>query len=162
MTIPAPAQTLEDAKDHAIKSWYLFTDNRGLKARIPDWRTSTAPDGSPALSVEVVGPGAAYALSLFASQYHLVLGHPGDQRPQFDYSVPGRTSCVWRRAGVWVELWHPDTLPASPQPVPPVSAPAEVAAPGTSGRNPRGGLFGPSGRLVFTRRPKTTKENATT
>jgi hypothetical protein len=153
MTTPAaPVQALEDARAHAIKSWYLFTDNRGLKARIPDWRTSTAPDGSPVLSVEVVGPDAAHALSLFAPQHHLILSTPGDLRPQFDITVPGRTVLVWRHAGVWVELWHPDTVPATPKPV--QHAPeADTALVSAATRRP---LLGPGGRLTFTRRKKET------
>lgn len=152
MTHPAPAQALEDAKAHAIKSWYLFADSRGLKARIPDWRASTAPDGRPVLSVEVVGPGAAHALSRFASQFHITLPDPGDLRPQFDITVPGRTVLVWRHAGVWVELWHPDTVQAAPVPAPVVPE-ADPALMSAATRRP---LLGPGGRLTFTRRNKET------
>jgi hypothetical protein len=155
MTDLVTAQALEAAREHAIKAWYLFTGNRGLKARIPDWRTSTAPDGSPVLSVEVAGPGAAHALNLFASQYYLILGHPGDLRPQFDITVPGRTVLVWRHTGVWVELWHPDTLPATPEPVQPAPE-ADTALISAATHRP---LLGPGGRLTFTRRSK--KETTT-
>jgi hypothetical protein len=152
MTETAPAALLDDVREHAIKSWYRHTDQCGLKARVPDWRTSTAPDGQPLLSAEVVGPDAAHALRLFAPQHHLNLSTPGDLRPQYDITVPGRTVLVWRHAGVWVELWHPDTIPATPEPV--QDAPeADTALVSAATRRP---LLGPGGRLTFTRRKKET------
>jgi hypothetical protein len=137
------SDALADAKTHTEKAWYRFTRNTGLKAVIPDWRTGTSPDGTPTLSVEVVGPGAAHALRRFAdtTQYDLALG-PRDLRPLFDVEVPGRTVLVWRYGGVWVQLWHPDkvaNLPTSPDPA--------VARQGL--------LTRASGRLPFTRHPKT-------
>ena len=141
--------TVTAARDQATRAWTLFTQERNLRARIPDWRTTTSPDGHTNLSVEVAGPGAAHALRLFASQYHLVLGQPGDQRPTFDYSTPGRTACVWRSSGVWVELWHPDTVAHLP------------AAPVTRQPPRRGLLSRASDRLPYTRRTKTTKETTT-
>ena len=152
MTDTAPAQALEDVREHAIKAWSLFTENRGLTARIPDWRTHTAPDGGLCLSVEVTGPGAAHALALFASQYHLVLGHPGDLRPQFDITVTDRTVLVWRHDGVWVELWHPVDVPATP------AAVQEPAVPDTAlvSASSRRSFLRPGGRLTFTRRSKET------
>ena len=150
MTDDAPATPLEAAREHATHAWALFTDNRGLKDTLPDWQASIAPDGSPVLSAQVVGGDPARALSLFASQYYLTLPHPGDLRPQFDTDVPGRTVLVWRRDGVWVELWHPDTAPAAPDPVPVLSAP--VPAPADAARR------GLGARFTFTRnrRPKET------
>lgn len=143
-------ETVATAKDHAVKAWYLFTNHRNFKARVPDWRETKAPDGSPRLVAEVVGPGAAHALRLFASEYPLVLGGVGDQRPGFDYSFPGRVTCVWRSKGVWVELWHPE--PVSPAPEPAV-APSRPSLRSTFAR--------PSGRLPFTRRFKAPKETTT-
>jgi hypothetical protein len=140
-------ETVATEKDHAVKAWYLFTNHRNFRARVPDWRETKAPDGSPRLVAEVVGPGAAHALRLFASEYPLVLGGVGDQRPGFDYSVPGRVTCVWRSNGVWVELWHPE--PVSPAPEPAV-APSRPSL--------RSAFARPSGRLPFTRRSKTPKE----
>ncbi|MFD8839792.1 hypothetical protein [Streptomyces griseofuscus] len=150
MPLPITSTAISDAKEHALKSWYQCMDIRGLTARIPDWRTRTAPDGSPVLSVEVAGPGAAHALALFSSNYHLTLPNPGDLRPQYDIDTPGRTVLVWRYAGVWVELWHPDTIPTQPAAVQADTDPALVSA--STGRP----LFGPGGRLTFTRRPKET------
>jgi hypothetical protein len=143
-------KTVAAAKDHAIKAWYLFTDHRNFKARVPGWRETKAPDGAPRLVAEVVGPGAAHALHLFASQYPLVLGGQGDQRPGFDYSTPGRVTCVWRWDGVWIELWHPEPVTAAPEPVVAPSRPSL-----------RRTLTRPGGRLPFTRRSKTPKENTT-
>jgi hypothetical protein len=141
------SETVATEKDHAVKAWYLFTNHRNFKARVPDWRETKAPDGSARLVVEVVGPGAAHALRLFASEYPLVLGGVGDQRPGFDYSTPGRVTCVWRSNGVWVELWYPDAVTA-------VLEPARAPS-----RPPGRRLFArPSGRLPFTRRSKTPKE----
>lgn len=146
MTDTSARTAVTDAKAQAVQAWHLFTRERNLTARIPDWRTTTSPDGSPALSAEVAGPGAAHALRLFASEYHLVLRWPGDLRPQFDYTIPGRTACVWRSRGVWVELWHPDTVAS----LPPATKPAPPAR--------RGLLSLASARLPYTRRPTTLKE----
>ena len=107
-------EALHTAKEHAVRAWHLFTRGSGLRVLVPGWQTSTSPDGRPHLSAEVVGPDAAEALRLFASDYPLVLGWLGDQRPFFDYSTPGRISCAWRCRGVWIEMWHSDT----PQPAP--------------------------------------------
>lgn len=143
-TAPAvSSEALITEKEHAVHAWYLFTQGSNLKAIVPDWRTSTSP-GTPHLSAEVVGPDAAEALHFFASDYPLVLGRPGDQRPVADYSVPGRVSCVWRSNGVWVELWHPDTQKTTSQ-----SAPAPP--------RPQGPVFARlSIRRQFTRRSKET------
>ncbi|CAK7288613.1 hypothetical protein [Streptomyces misionensis] len=150
MPLPIPPDVIFDAKAHATRFWYLFTGSRGWSARIPDWRTSTAHDGSPLLSVEVAGPGAAHALASFATDCPLGLRQPGDMHPRFDLSTPGRTTLVWRHRGVWVELWHPDTLPTDPVPARAGVDPALVSA--STGRP----LFGPGGRLTFTRRGKET------
>lgn len=145
MTDFSPGVALAYAKDHAMKAWYLFTRERNFRAIVPDWRTGTSEDGSPMLSVEVVGPGAAHALRLFTADCFVVLGGPGDQRPAFDYSVPGRTACVWRKYGVWIELWHPDAQEAAPSPSRPVLR----------------RVLRPGGRLPFTRKARTPKETPT-
>jgi hypothetical protein len=144
------ADALKYAKDHAIKAWYLFTRDRNFKAIVPDWQAGTSADGSPTLSVEVVGRGAVHALRLFTADYYVVLGGPGDQLPGFDYSTPGRVACVWRKHGVWIQLWHPDATVPAPEPVTTPSRPSL-----------RRTLTRPGGRLPFTRRPKTPKENTT-
>ncbi|MEU7338652.1 hypothetical protein [Streptomyces sp. NPDC007074] len=142
--------TVQDVKAQAIDAWYQFTSYRNLQARVPDWREATTPDGTPRLVSEVVGPGAAHTLHLFASQWMVRVEGAGGQRPVFDYSTPGRVTCVWRTRGVWVELWHPDptTVPLTPVPAP--SLPS-----------PRRAFSRPSGRLPFTRRSKAQKETTT-
>lgn len=137
---------LAAVQEHAVRSWRVFTQERNLVARLHGWKAGTAPDGRPSLSAEVVGRGAERALHLFASQHHLTLAQPDDLRPVFDYSTPGRTSCVWRSSGVWVEFWHPDPMTS---PTDPVSAPSARPAVPVLGRL--------GARLPFTR-PK--KENA--
>lgn len=139
-----PAEALIAAREHGEKSWYTYMAERNLDAKVPDWRTGVSPDGSPTLTVQVVGPGAGHALERFARDFHLTLAGPGDQRPQFDLTVPGRTVLVWRYAGVWVELWHPDTADAHDTP------PVTVPEPGL-----RRLLAGASGRLPFTRARRT-------
>ena len=146
MTDLTTTDALHYAKDRAISAWYQFMREANLRAIIPDWRTGITPDGAPSLTVEVVGPGAAYALRRFAADFPISVGLPGDQRPQLDYSVRGRTACVWRKYGVWVELWHADTVPAAPVPSP-------------AGRRL---LLRPGGRLPFTRNRRTLTAKETT
>lgn len=133
-------------QQQAVRAWLLFTDERGVKATLTDWTTSRGPDGSPVLTAQIVGPQAARYLRLFTSEHPLVLGCPGDQRPAFDYSVPGRVACVWRSEGVWVEIWHPDTEHGpDPRPEPPRTGVRRL-------------LKRPSGRLPYTRnRHKDTR-----
>jgi hypothetical protein len=108
---------------HATRFWTHFTADRNLKARIPEWELGTAVDGALLVSFRVVGTQAVEALTGFAGipEYFRPL-EDDDLRPAFDYHVPGRVVCVWRTAGVWVELWCPDTTAAAPAPAPaPVS-----------------------------------------
>jgi hypothetical protein len=155
---------LAEAREHATQSWKLFAREKGLDATAPAWEESRTPDGSPLLSARVPGRRAGWALKMFARDFHVNLPFPGDVRPQFDVTVPDRVVLVWRRDGVWVELWHPAGAVETPEPEPAVSEPpvAVQAAP-TPPAVPaaRRSLFGrPSGRLPFTRRSKT-KENTT-
>ena len=124
----------------AVRAWLLFAEERGTKATLDGWTAGRSLDGSPVLTARVVGPEADRYLRLFTTEHPLILGRPGDQRPGFDYSVPGRVTCVWRSEGVWVQIWHPDTEPTDPGPRP---------------EPPRAGvrrlLKRPSGRLPFTR-----------
>jgi hypothetical protein len=142
MTELSTADAVGYAKEYAIKAWRLFTQERNFRAKAPDWRETTTPDGSPSLTAEVVGPGAAHALRLFTADYHVRLDYPGDQRPTFDYSTEGRVACVWRKYGVWIELWIPDSVRDLPAPVPSVS---------------RRLLKRPAGRFPFTRRLKESR-----
>lgn len=149
------------AREHAEQTWRMFTREKGLTGTAPAWQEETTPDGTPLLSGQLVGERAVYALSRFAHDGYVNLPHPGDVRPQFDLGVPGRTALVWRRNGVWVELWHPDGAVDAPTPVEPVHSapvppPAVQAAPepvpGPSSRTkPRRSFLGPGGRLTFTR-----------
>lgn len=144
------AEALTEAKDHAVRAWYLFTRERNLKTTVRGWEATAALDGSPYLRVQVVGPRAAYALRLFTSEYPLVL-RPDDQRPAYDYSIPGQVACVWRRGGVWVELWHPDK--PTPKTVPVAARPPLTAASPTSAARPSL-ISRASARLPYTRRKK--------
>jgi hypothetical protein len=130
---------LRAVTEQAVRSWLLFTQERTVKARLSDWTASRGPDGSPVLTTQIVGPDAVRCLRLFTTEHPLVLGCPGDQRPGFDYSTPGRVACVWRSEGVWVQIWHPDTDPSpDPSPVPPRSGVRRL-------------LQRPSARLPYTR-----------
>ncbi|MFM9373207.1 hypothetical protein [Streptomyces sp. Da 82-17] len=138
------AAALIAVKEATVRAWYQFAGERRRTAIVPDWRVGRTDDGTPSLSCEVVGRDAAELLHQFADQSPLRLDHPGDLRPTFDYSTPGRTACVWRWNGVWVELWHPDT----------------ASTPVVEQRPERRLLRRPSGRLPFRRRLNTTKETA--
>ncbi|WP_331746760.1 hypothetical protein OH809_45420 (plasmid) [Streptomyces sp. NBC_00873] len=103
----------------AARAWFLFTQDRRTTETVENWETGTTPDGSPCLSGQVVGDNPAQALRLFTADYPIPLGKPGDQRPTAEYR-DGRVVTVWRSAGVWVELWHPEA--PTPRPGPPVAA----------------------------------------
>lgn len=147
--------TLDDVRDYAGKAWQLFTRERNLNASL-DW--ADTPDGGDErmVSARVCGQGAAYALQRFTADYHVALGAPGDQRPQFDYTDPARVACVWRKSGVWIELWVSTEQAMERKPAPPprvfqaatsepvVSAPADNRSPFSRA----------SGRLPFTRRTR--------
>ncbi|RSN50535.1 hypothetical protein DMH12_24965 [Streptomyces sp. WAC 04229] len=148
-----PRANAIDVQFQAENAWRTFTKDRNLPAHLGPWTNSTAPDGCQYLSAEVTGRGAAHALRLFAGSDHhqLSLRHPGDQRPAFDVDSPGRTGLVWRSCGVWVELWHPDPVPAVPAPAEAAPAAAmPAAAPGASRILGRA-----SARLPFGRQRKT-------
>lgn len=137
-----------EARESAESYWKVFMKGQ---SGIPDagagpWQKGTLPDGTPFLSAEMTGGSALEALHRFAADTMFFLGH-GDTRPAFDYSVPGRTACVWRSHGVWVELWVPDT-PSVPV------APAQRA---------RRRILSRSGaRLPFTRNRRTAAQKETT
>lgn len=146
----------------ASRAWSLFTQDRQTTETVENWETGTTPDGSPCLSGQVVGDNPALALRLFTADYPIPLGQPGDQRPHAEYRE-GRVVTVWRSAGVWVELWHPEVpiprpgppvaaqRPARPVPAPPRRTAVAAATP--SGRLPLGQ------RLTDIRRALATKEN---
>jgi hypothetical protein len=155
---------LAEARSHATQSWRLFAQEKGLDAAIV-WEEGSTPDGSPLLSARVPGRRAGWALKTFARDFHVNLPFPGDLRPQFDVTVPDRVVLVWRRDGVWVELWHPAGASDTAEPARPVSEPSVAVqadpVPTPPATPARRSLFGrPSGRLPFTRRSKT-KENTT-
>lgn len=113
---PAPADILAAVREETEQSWRVFSQVANLGETLTTWTTATAPDGRPIISAEVTGPEASHALKTFASTYHLALHHPGDLRPQVDVTVTDRAVLYWRRDGVWVELWHPNTVPEPPCP----------------------------------------------
>ncbi|MFE7111700.1 hypothetical protein ACFU98_29750 [Streptomyces sp. NPDC057575] len=143
--MPQLAEALVETKDSAVWSWYQAVRGRYPSALVPDWRTGTAGDGAPRLTVQVIGEHAREALHHFASVYPLSLANAGDLRPLFEYR-PGRVVCVWRTRGVWVEMWHHD-LPAVPAPSPALM--------------PRRRQSSPSGRLPLSRRLTTRRQHAT-
>lgn len=164
------SNALEKARLHADSSWQMFTREKGLSDTRPEWRRKSTPDGGLLLSGRLVGSRAVWALNRFARDFYMHLG-AGDVYPQFDIHQPGRTVLVWRRDGVWVELWHPDTVVDAPTPVEPVQSasvpppvvqavpePAAAPAPGTGRRR---ALLGPGGRLTFTRNRRTTNDKET-
>ena len=167
------------ARMHAEQAWQTFTQGRALTDTKPAWEEEHTPDGSLLLSGLLTGLRARYALYRFARDYWLTLG-PADVRPQFDIHQPGRTVLVWRRDGVWVQLWHPDSVvdaPQAPEPVlvvteavlgaavPSTSAPAAPVAPVPVSAAPavkRPFLAGPSARLRFTRKQRNLNDKETT
>jgi hypothetical protein len=157
---------LAATREHAAQSWHLFAREKGLDETSPVWEVSVTPDGSPLLSAQVPGRRAGWALKMFARDFHVNLPFPGDLRPQFDVTVPDRVVLVWRRDGVWVELWHPAGAVDTAEPMQAVSEPPVAVQPAPVPTPPpvpaRRSLFGrPSGRLPFTRRSNTSKENTT-
>lgn len=139
----------DTAIDHATRSWTTFVVDRNRNARLSPWKTRTAADGQLLVSFEVVGPDAAPALAAFAGMAEYLRALQSDDlRPVFDYDTPDRVACVWRTAGVWVELWHPDTPPAAP--AAPVPSQQTVRPPSLLSRA--------STRLPYTRRH--TKETS--
>ncbi|WP_331763168.1 hypothetical protein OG571_47465 (plasmid) [Streptomyces sp. NBC_01369] len=143
--MPQLTEALVETKESAVRSWYLAVRDRYPSALVPDWRTGTAEDGAPRLTVQVIGEHAQEALHHFASAYPLALANSGDLRPVFEYR-PGRVVCVWRTNGVWVEMWHHD-LPAVPAPSPALM--------------PQRRLPSPSGRLPLSRRLTIRRQYAT-
>ncbi|WP_093803955.1 hypothetical protein [Streptomyces sp. Wb2n-11] len=148
----SPAQ----ARDDVTLQWTRRMTNKGRMPAPLDWDTSTAADGSPLVSARIDSPFANSSLLIFVQVGTLVLDESGPcQQPQFDYSIPGRTACLWRTGGVWVELWHPESA---------LAVPAQPAAPAlASVRKPRLPRFSPSARLPLRRKQRaaarTTKEN---
>ncbi|MET8746359.1 hypothetical protein [Streptomyces sp. NPDC004728] len=146
--MPQLAEALVETKESAVRSWYLAVRDRYPSALVPDWRTGTAGDGTPRLTVQVIGEHAQEALHHFASAYPLSLANSGDLRPVVEYR-PGRVVCVWRSNGVWVEMWHHDTT-ATPAPTPALMPQRRQSSP--SGRLPLGQ------RLTNIRRQYAMKE----
>lgn len=123
-----------------------------LRAFLGDWQVTRLTDGSLHLSARVRGRDAAKALHSFVDRQSLFLAQrigpdSGHLLPTLDVSQPGRTAACWRYAGVWVEVWHPDTEDAPPAPV---QARRDRSRPG------------PGGRLPYTRKSRTTDKEATT
>ncbi|MFI6653233.1 hypothetical protein ACIBI8_37290 [Streptomyces sp. NPDC050529] len=157
------------AKAVTLKDWRDTHPNRACRLEeLTDWKAVRLDDGGVLLSARIAGPDPASALQEFAVRQEERLCHrvdptAGDQPPSLDVSVPGRTACVWRLGGAWVEVWHPNTpapVPAPPRGVQPVSrpVPAPPRRPAVTVTTPSGRL--PLGdRLTRIRRTLTTKEN---
>lgn len=142
------------ARETTTRQWNGRLEHRNRRPIALHWETSTAADGSPMVSARVESPFAQHALLVFVREGSLVLDTTGPcQQPTFDYSL-GRTACVWRTGGVWVELWHPESALVVPGP-PTSLVPAAVP-------KPRGLWRSPSARLPFGRKRAaalTSKEN---
>ncbi|THA22749.1 hypothetical protein E6R18_32910 [Streptomyces sp. A1277] len=155
------------AKAQTVKDWYDTHPGRARRVeKLTDWATIRLDDGSLLVSARVVGPDPGTALEEFGVRQEERLGHSvdpaaGDQPPTLDVSVPGRTACVWRVSGVWVEVWHPNTptpppgrsRPAQRVPRPVPAPPRHPAVVTPSGRLPLGE------RLTRMRRNLALKEN---
>ncbi|MFJ1900466.1 hypothetical protein [Streptomyces sp. NPDC088115] len=157
------------AKAVTLKDWRDTHPNRPCRVEeLTDWETARLDDGSLLVSARIVGPDPATALREFGVRQEERLGHRvdpavGDQPPSLDFSVPGRSACVWRLDGVWVEVWHPDTPTPVPAPPRAVQAPARPV-PTPPRQRPAAAVTTPSGRLPLSRlarirRTLTTKEN---
>lgn len=152
--------SLDDVRAYAGKAWQLFCRERNLNATLT-WSDDPGPANARMVSAQVCGQGAAHALQRFTADYHVVLGAPGDQRPQYDYTDPDRTACVWRKSGVWIELWVSAEQALERRTVPAPCAAREVVAetPLLSGPTrrpePRPGL---GARLPFVRNRLQKKE----
>lgn len=120
------------------------------RTRLSTWTAHRLEDGTVALAAEVHARYAPKVLASFTANAYSYFegrpGQPGDRLPALDVSLPDREACVWRTGGVWVELWHPVTVPAAGN--------GPEARPAGSVRPPRRGL--PGARLPFGRRSKTT------
>jgi hypothetical protein len=147
--------TLGDVRDYAQQAWTLFTRERNLTATLTWSEETGTPDGGPLVSAQVGGQGAAHALQRFTSSYHVVLGAYGDQRPQFDYTDPGRVVCFWRKSGVWIELWAPAGSVETPEPAV-APEPVQAASAPSLTESVASALRGLGDRLPTTRRKKET------
>lgn len=142
-------------QEAAQRAWANFrqgnsidTRGRDLDAFLGPWARTESKAG-PMLSARVLGPDAAVALAAFAVAGATTYAAQGARQiPHLDVGVPGRVACVWQSGGVWVELWHPDTVTHLPSPAHPAPAPSQ------------GLLAGLGGRLPFTRN-RRTKETTT-
>lgn len=124
MTTIAPTADTALAKARLTRDWY--DSGAGRHADLTDWVQSTTPDGLPMMSARLSAPLCAEMWSTFAARQEVEVARrsgAGDVLPALDCSVPGRTGCVWREGGVWVEVWHSNTPEASAsRPGPPVAS----------------------------------------
>ncbi|MEU9947047.1 hypothetical protein [Streptomyces sp. NPDC047939] len=155
------------AKNQTLKDWRETHPNRPCRLEeLTDWKSVRLDDGGLLLSARIVGPDPSTALREFSVRQEERLCHrvdltAGDQPPSLDVSVPGRTACVWRLGGAWVEVWHPNT--PTPVPAPPRATQA-VSRPVPAPPAQRPAVTTPSGRLPLSRLARirhtlTTKEN---
>lgn len=151
------------AKCRALKNWKDAQNRREDPEAnaLGAWSVTRLESGELFLSARILGPDPAVALVEFEKrQSNVVAGDgdmdAGDRMPSLDCTVPGRTACVWRLDGVWVEVWHPDT--PTPRPTPPQGAPRPIPKPGPPAVSTPSGRL-PLGRLATIRRTLTAKEN---
>ncbi|MFE1515832.1 hypothetical protein ACFW9I_03185 [[Kitasatospora] papulosa] len=158
MTTAALALHLDalTAKCRALKDWRAAQDRRPNPKANPlgGWSVTRLESGDLYLSARILGPDPAGALLDFEKRQSTTVAsfgdmQGGDRMPSLDCTVSGRTACVWRLDGVWVEFWHPDT--PTPRPAPPVGVSRPVPKPGPPAAT------SPSGRLP--RRPLTVHRN---
>ncbi|MCX5000923.1 hypothetical protein [Streptomyces longwoodensis] len=113
-------------QDAAQNAWKNFrtgkTEDRhaaDLNADLGPWDRANGAMG-PLLSARVDGPDALEAVHRFGTSNAVTYSSTGARcRPTLDYTVPGRTACVWQSGGVWLELWAPDTAPQAAVQAPP-------------------------------------------
>lgn len=172
MTTPALHPDAVKAKYDLLKRWR--DTEAGRKETLSSWKVTRLDDGALMVSARVRGPNPGQAFDQFVDRQAMYLANrmgseTTDRLPALDVTDPGRTAVVWRTDGVWVELWHPAEAAGRPQPrqaAPEPStavqgAPTLRPSPSTIPAARRSLLTRASGRLPYTRRNKTPKENTT-
>lgn len=148
------------AKYRAVKDWKDSQNRRTTPDinTLSHWDVARLDTGELFLSARIMGPAPEAALLAFEHRQSTNISAfgdmaGGDRLPSLDCTVRGRTACVWRLNGVWVEVWYPDT-PAH-RPGPPVAAPRAVPKPGPPA------VSSPSGRLPLGAHRTTLRRTAT-
>lgn len=153
--LSSPYEGLYESADGAALAWRRRFRGSNTAGALTDWHASTAADGRPLHVARIDCADSASKLIEFVNGSH-VQGLTGDQqRPVLDYSVPGRIQCLWLLDGEWIQLWAPDVqAPTVFTPTPGIGL-----TPAMADRLLAAAVSRPSGRLPFTRRTKSRKEN---